>query len=124
MAEIITVDDVKDYCSTTLSDTAISDLIAFISQADACLDLNNIPAISQRMVKLYAVCHMVLMQQGGGVKSESDMNGESVTFAQAFDKSGLMGTNYGSLIVTMPGYECISSLLDKPRRNFNVVNYS
>lgn len=123
MAVIITVTEVREICATNASDTAIQILIDFVDQADDCLDLNQVPEETQRVLKLYTVCHMLTMQDGGSVKSERDMDGESVTFGKAFDKDGLGATSYGSLIQSMPGYSCIAALIDKPRRYFNVVNY-
>ena len=124
MAFIITTTDIRSNCPTSLADPAIQALIDFVSQADTCLDSSVIPDPTQRLLKVYAVCHMLTMQSGGGVKSESDMDGESVTFANVFSKAGLGGSHYGSLLSMMPGYSCIAALLDNARRSFKVVNYS
>lgn len=122
MAVTITPGDVNDFYPSGASDAVINALIAFIDQANACLDANGIPDETQKLLKIYAVCHMLTMQYGGGVKSERDMDGESVTFSNAFDKEGLLGSPWGSMIASMPGYSCIAALIDKPRRSAAILN--
>jgi hypothetical protein len=122
MAVTITPADVNDFYPSGASDEVINALIVFVDQADACLDSSSIPAVTQKLVKVYAVCHMLTMQSGGGVKSESDMDGESVTFAQAFSGQGLLGSPWGAMLRVMPGYECISGLIDKPARSSAILN--
>lgn len=124
MAVTITPSDVNDFYPSGASDAVINALIAFIDQADACLDAAGISDETQKLIKIYAVCHMLTMQGGGGVKSESDMDGESVTFGNAFDKQGLAGSPWGSMLGSMEGYSCIAALIDKPRRSSGIVNAS
>lgn len=122
MAVTITASDVNDFYPSGASDAVINSLIAFIDQADTCLDANDIADETQKLLKIYAVCHMLTMQSGGGVKSETDMDGESVTFANAFDKEGLLGSPWGSMLRSMPGYSCIAALIDLPKRSVAILN--
>lgn len=122
MAAVITAADVNDFYPSGASDAVINSLIAFIDQADTCLDSSGISSDTQKLVKIYAVCHMLTMQFGGGVKSESDMDGESVTFGNAFDKEGLLSTAWGSMLRSMDGYSCIAALIDKPKRTSAILN--
>ncbi len=122
MAITITPSDINDFYPSGASDAVINSLIAFIDQADACLDANGVSDDTQKLVKIYAVCHMLTMQGGGGVKSESDMDRESVTFGNAFDKNGLAGSPWGSMLGSMDGYSCIAALIDKPRRSSGILN--
>lgn len=122
MAVVITAAEVNDFYPSGASDAVINSLIAFIDQADACLDASGISDETQKLVKIYAVCHMLTMQSGGGVKSESDMDGESVTFASTFDKQGLAGSPWGSMLGSMDGYSCIAAIIDKPRRSSAILN--
>lgn len=124
MAVTITPEDINDFYPSGASDAVINALIAFVSQSDACLDSSGIPDEAQKLIKTYAVCHMLTMQLGGGVKSESDMDGESVTFANSFSKQGLLGSSWGSMLRSMPGYECVSGLIDKPARSSAILNAS
>jgi len=123
MAYILTIEEVKSVYMGAASDAAIQSVIDFVALADDCLDSNSIPDAAQKLLKTYAVAHMLTVQDGGGVRSESDMDGESVTFANAFNKAGLGMSQYGALIGGMNGYSCIAAIMDKPRRSFNVVNY-
>jgi hypothetical protein len=122
MAITITPSDINDFYPSGASDAVINSLIAFIDQADTCLDASGVSDDTQKLVKIYAVCHMLTMQSGGGVKSESDMDGESVTFGNAFDKNGLAGSAWGSMLGSMDGYSCIAGLIDKPRRSSGILN--
>lgn len=122
MAYILTVSDVKTAYIGGASDAAIQNVIDFVALADECLDLNNVDQVVQRLLKTYAVSHMLSVQDGGAVRSESDMDGESVTFANVFNRAGLGMSQYGALIGGMDGYKCIAAIMDKPRRSFKVVN--
>lgn len=122
MAYTITVTDVNNTADLNTSDENIRCIIDLIDLADECLDLNQVPLEAQKLAKIYAVLHMIQMQQGGGVRSESDMDGESVTFARSFSKQGLGGSPFGQLLSNMQGYSCIARVIDRPRRSFNTVN--
>ena len=74
MAATITPQDVKDFYPNGLPDSVIQRYIDVLAQADACLDANNVSEPQQALVKLYAIASLITMQQGGGVKSESDMD--------------------------------------------------
>lgn len=107
---VITPSDVKEVISTNLPDSVISGFIAFVDQADSCLDNNGVSDELQKSLKIYAVAHMIELQQGGSVKSETDMDGEGVTYTNEFKGSGLSSTSYGNLVQQMDTYGCVTRL--------------
>jgi len=118
MAEIITVTDVNDFCeeSTALSDSAVQVYIDMVDQADECLDLNLVSAAVQRFLKLNAVCHYITKGSGGQVRSESDMDGASVTFeTYKTDGYGLASTSFGQNILST-GNQCFAFMDAKQNR--------
>ena len=123
MAYTITIEDVKNIYFGSAGDAAIQMVIDFVDLADDCLDSSGSPDAAQRLLKIYACAHMLTVQDGGGVSSESDMDGESVTFANVFNKAGLGMSQYGAMIKGMDGYSCIAAIMDNPSRSFHVVNY-
>ncbi len=86
MAYTITIEDVKNIYFGSAGDAAIQMVIDFVDLADDCLDSSGSPDAAQRLLKIYACAHMLTVQDGGGVSSESDMDGESVTFANVSAK--------------------------------------
>lgn len=113
MAAIITIQDVKDFAPTSVPDSVINRYIALLATADQCLDEKGVPQPSQELVKLYAIAHMLTMQQGGGVKSETDMDGASVTFA-GMSQSG--ETSYLEQLKSLDGYGCVKAIVNNSRQ--------
>lgn len=111
MTSPITVQDVKDFYPNSLPDSVILRYINMFAQADQCMDDNGIDTFSQEIVKLTAIAHMLSIQQGGTVVSETDMDGASVRF-----KESKGSTQYIDQLRSLPGYSCISRFIDKPRR--------
>jgi len=116
MAAIITIQDVRDFFPTSAPDSVVNRYIALMAQADTCLDANNVPEVSQELLKLTAIAHLLTVQQGGGVKSETDMDGASVTFRDSKGQSP-----YIEQLRSMQGYSCVQSIIDKPKRFAAVV---
>lgn len=111
MPATITIQDVKDFYPNELPDSVITRYIGLLAQADTCLDKNSVPEVSQELLKLTAIAHLLTVQQGGGVKSEQDMDGASVTF------KGTKGASpHIEQLRSMQGYSCVQGLVDKPKR--------
>ena len=106
MAITITKTDVVNICpeAASVSDGAIQMYIDLVSQADACLDSSSVPDAVQLFLKTSAVCHFISRASGGVVKSESDMDGASVTF----DVYKVDGYGLASAIVTGKQGQCTS----------------
>lgn len=117
MAATITIADVRGFYPNSLPDSLVQIYIDTVAQADACLDSNGISEPQQKLVKLYAVAHLITMQTGGAVKSEGDMDGESVTFKESRGDSTFIDQLRG-----MSGYKCLQPFIDKPRRYAAILN--
>lgn len=112
MAAIISIQDVNDFYASGKSDMVVQSVIDMIDGADACLDGAGIPEAQQRLLKVYACCHQLTMMSGGQVKSESSMTGDSVSY-HAATGTGLAASNWGAMMKSMPGADCIEALLNK-----------
>ena len=120
MAATITAADVKDGFATTVSDTEIDLLISVVSEADACMDAAGVSDERQRVLKIYAVRHMLSMQSNGGrgnVTSESAPSGASRSYS-AWKGVGVNATPYGSMLKQLDVNGCVVRLLE------NTVNLS
>jgi hypothetical protein len=119
MASEITVADVKDFCGGAMaaSETKIQTIIDYINLADDCLDSRNVPAPTQKLMKLYAVCHQLLFSGGGAVASESDFDGASVSYAVNQNAKGLARSSFGEALLGMDQWGCLKDLLE-PRRRY------
>jgi|SRR6478609_6387601 len=119
MAAVITVDDVKDGFSTTVSDTEIQMLIDVIDGADACLDANEVPEAKQKILKIYAVRHLLAMQGNGGkgtVKSERAPSGASRSYSDWQGGTGVDASPYGAMLKQLDSTGCIVTLLESGNR--------
>lgn len=117
MAATITIQQVKDFANTGVADSIIQIYIDMLAQADQCLDASGISEPQQMILKLTAVSYLLTMQTGGGIKSETDMDGESVTF-----KDSKSSSNSLDLLRGLDGYSCISPYIDKPKRYAASIN--
>lgn len=112
MAAIISIQDVNGFQETGKSDFAIQTVIDMVDGADACLDGAGIPEAQQTLLKIYAVLHQLTLMSGGQVKSQSAMTGDSVSY-HAATGTGLAATNWGVMMKSMPGADCIEAILNK-----------
>lgn len=117
MAEAITVSDVNEFCpaSKGVADNVVNLYISLSDQADDCLDAKNTPADIQKLLKLSLVCHMLTRKSGGQVKSQSDFDGASVSFAvYEADGYGLASTTYGQGILSTGYGDCFGFANKQP----------
>lgn len=112
MAALITVQNVNDFYDSGKPDIVVQSVIDFISTLDAQLDAANIPASTQKLLKIYACCHQLTLQSGGQVKSAGAMTGDSISY-QTANGQGLLATNWGMMLKGMQGAEIIESLFNK-----------
>lgn len=124
MAFPITVTDVENMCPAAASvhESTIQSYIDVADQVDACLDGANVPDALQKFLKTSAVCHYITRSQGGTVKSESDMDGASVTFeTYKVDGYGLSSTTFGQNILSSGYQSCFSFMDATPSRFITAV---
>lgn len=107
MTATITTQDIEAFYGETNAAVAQS-LIEFINQADACLDGQQVPDASAKLLKIYGVCHMLQMQSGGAVTSERSMTGDAVSYA-----APAAGTNWLAMMRSMTGADCVEALVNR-----------
>jgi hypothetical protein len=110
--------DVKDGFPTTVPDAEIQLLIDILDEADACLDANNVSEDRRKILKLYAVRHMLTMQANAGrgtVTSESAPSGASRSYS-AWRGIGVNASPYGSMLKQLDKHGCVVSLLENSQR--------
>lgn len=120
MAYTLTTTEVKAFCqeANALDDSVIQVYIDMVAQADTCLDINSVPDAVQKFLKLNAVCHYLSRSQGGVVKSESDMDGASVSFdTYKVDGYGLASTTFGQNVLSS-GYQSCFAFMDAVPNRF------
>lgn len=113
MAVTITAADVQSY-GITGAEAMIDGYIALVDQADACLDKNEVPDETQRLLKINAVAHLMTLAQGGQIKSQSAPSGASRTFATPTG-GGFNLTNWGSMLKALDRYGCITGLIENDK---------
>ena len=115
MAATITIEQVKEFYPTALPDSVIAGFIAFVAQADACLDANQVPDDIQTILKLNAIAHSLMQIDGGQVTSERSMTGATVTFKETGSKFGINSTTYGQVVASLDLNGCFTSLYKSQR---------
>jgi hypothetical protein len=121
MATTITAADVKAGFTTTLADAEIDMLISVVSEADACLDANNVASDRQKALKLYAVRHLLALQENDGrgkATSEQASNGAGRSFS-TWQGKDLASTRYGAMVKQLDTFGCIRSVLE-PGTNISI----
>lgn len=118
MAATITASDVKNDYSTSVSDTEIALLISIVDGANTCLDANSVASDTQKVLKIYAVRHLLAMQENDGrgkAVSEQAPSGAGRSFQQK-QGEGVMATRYGSMLKQLDKYGCVTRILENTRR--------
>ena len=113
MAIPVTTSDVKEFCTTGLSDAAISALISVVqSKMGVCVEDAYTDDVGKQVL-IYAVCHM-LESQGGSITSEKAANGSSVNYDYYGTGEGVRSTSSGRLLVMIDSAGCYNKLFVSP----------
>lgn len=115
MATTITISDIKDGFTTSLSDDQINLAIAVVDQANTCLDANSVSSDIQKALKIYGARHILSMQANSGrgeVTSESAPSGASRSFASRKVDS----SPFYSLLKQLDKYGCVIGQLENEAR--------
>ena len=124
MAFTVTITDVENLCpaAASVADDTIQMYIDVVAQADACLDGASVPDTVQKFLKTSAVCHYIARSQGGTVKSESDMDGASISFdTYKVDGYGLSSTTFGQNVLSSGYQSCFTFMEAMPNRFITAV---
>lgn len=87
--------------------------LTLVEQADSCLE--NYPAEVADLAKALAIAHMLTLNGGGQVTSESTRTGASASYAVNQGK-GILSTNFGQQLAALPAYACLKSFIGQPER--------
>lgn len=114
MAITISASDVREFCKTSMTDTAIDILIVVVKdKMETCAE-SAYSATVAKQVLIYAVCHMIDSQKGGSVTSKRAANGASVSIEQYGTGEGLKSTPSGRLLLMIDSAGCYNSLFASP----------
>jgi len=114
LAAVITYDDVVSGFSTTVSEEEINLLIEIVDEADLCLDGASVSESKQKIMKIYAVRHMLWMQSNGGkgnVTSEHAPSGASRSYS-AWKGVGVNSSPYGASLSQLDSSGCLIGLIE------------
>lgn len=114
MAIALTPADVKEFCSTSLSDAAISSLICVVQAKMGTCAEDAYTECLAKQVLVYAVCHLVEAAKGGSVTSKRAANGASVNVEQYGSGEGLKSTPSGRLLIMIDTEGCYELLIASP----------
>lgn len=115
MAVTITTADLEGYGIKGPS-AMLDDLIAVAGQADVCLDANAVPDATQRLLKVYAIGHLVTQASGGQIKSQSAPSGASRSFSTPTE-----GTGWLDMLKGMDAHGCLAGLIERQKPAFIAV---
>lgn len=112
MAIIITVEDVKSTCPTSLSDEVIERLICMVQdKIGQCVE-DSYSECTGENILIFAVCHFIQSMAGGYVKSKRGANGAQITYNETFSGEGLQSTPFGRLLIQIDTSLCYQDLVD------------
>ena len=120
MAATITYEDVINGFNTSVPEDIIDMMIDALTAADECLDKNGVPVGKQKLLKLYAIRHQLVLMGAsesgkGAVSSETAPSGASRSY-RAPSGMGLDSTSYGALLKQADTTGCIVSVIDSAQR--------
>lgn len=108
----ITVEEVRNFVTTSKPDVVIQSLIDFMAQAEPCLIGLGLTEEAANLIMIYAVAHQLTMMDGGQVTSERNIAGAQMSWA-APQGQGLASTTWGNLVLQHPGASCINDLINR-----------
>ena len=114
MAAVIAYEEVVNGFTTSVSEDEVNLLIEIIDEADLCLDGAGVSESRQRILKMYAVRHMLFMQANGGrgnLTSQHAPSGASQSWS-AWRGVGVNASPYGASLKQLDSSRCIVGLLE------------
>lgn len=105
MAITITIEEIRERYNITISDEALTDIIAVVNTIVPCLEANYQEAIG-KLIAYSLTAHMAEMQSGRRVKSQSAANGASQSFELGREGEGLSSTTYGQMVKQLDTNGC------------------
>ncbi len=107
----VTASDIKGLCPTSMSDSAVDNLILMVeSRVGECVR-ESYPECEATVIISYAVCHFVEAAAGGSVTSRKSANGASVNVEQYGKGQGFRSTPSGRTLISLDIFGCTSKLV-------------
>ena len=114
MTIVITASDVKEFCSTSLSDAAIDALICVVQdKMGECAESSYSECVAKQVL-IYATCHLIESQKGGSVTQKRAANGASISTEQYGTGEGVKSTPSGRLLIMIDSAGCYNNLFVSP----------
>lgn len=114
MTIAITPDDIKEFCSTSMSDAAIEALICVVQdKMGACAESSYSECVGKQVL-IYATCHLIESQKGGSVTQKRAANGASISTEQYGTGEGVKSTPSGRLLIMIDSAGCYHNLFVSP----------
>ncbi len=112
---------VQIFYPSATSDQVNFYLFPLLSKIQPCLD--NYPEEQQEQALALYLLHVLMLNNGGQVTSESTRTGASRSYAAMQLGAGLMATHYGNQLLALSGAaDCIKAVVDKPQRFARSLN--
>lgn len=109
----VTPCDVKEFCSTGMSDNAINSLIAVVqSKMGACVETFYDESVGKQVL-IYATCHMI-ESQGGSATQKRAANGASISTEYYGTGEGVKSTPSGRMLMMLDSAGCYNNLFVSP----------
>ena len=110
MAITITIDDIKEYSGTTLSDTILNMYINSVtSKVGPCLERYDDDTAN--LIFLNLIAHLTTSSSQQKIQSESSPSGASISYATTVTKNGLGSTLFGEQVLMLDKYGCWQNLV-------------
>lgn len=113
MAIAITPDDIKEFCSTSLSDAAINALICVVQdKMGACAESSYSECVAKQVL-IYATCHLIESAKGSATQKRA-ANGASISQEYYGTGEGLKSTPSGRTLLIIDSAGCYNNLFASP----------
>ncbi len=113
MAIVITPDDIKEFCNTSLSDAAIDALICVVQdKMGACAESSYEECVGKQIL-IYATCHLIESAKGSTTQKRA-ANGASISTEYYGTGEGLKSTPSGRTLLMIDSAGCYNGLFVSP----------
>lgn len=107
----VTAADIKGLCSTSMTDSAVDNLILMVESRVGDCVRQTYPECEATVIISYAVCHFIEAAAGGSVTSRKAANGASVNIEQYGKGQGFRTTPSGRILLSLDIQGCTSKLV-------------
>ena len=110
----VTPCDVKQFCKSSLSDAAITQLICVVqAKMGECVESSYDECVAKQIL-IYATGHLMQSQAGGTTTQKRAANGASITTEVYGGGEGVKSTPCGRMLIMLDSNGCYNSLFASP----------